>query len=127
MKVYINCKCDYKKADSIMKKSICDNMSKLNEKLSTLGIVDVNQVFNNDAITYDRVNNQMFIYKGRGCNGLQLRIVYAAIYCDSGIEFYVIDYISKTKNNKDYIRDFQKKYRDCRLSTLKFVDAVEYA
>lgn len=108
MKVYINCKCDYKKADSIMKKSICDNMSKLNEKLSTLGVVDVNRVFNNDAITYDRVNNQMFIYKGRGYNGIQLRIVYAAVYCNSGIEFYVIDYISKTKNNKDYIRDFQK-------------------
>lgn len=126
MKVYINCKCDYKKADSTMKKSIFDNMVRLNEKLSTLHITDINQVFNNDGITYDRINSQLYLYKGHGCNGIQLRIVYAAIHNDSGIEFYVVDYISKTKNNKDYIKIFHEKYHNCNLSTLQFVDVMEY-
>lgn len=127
MKVYVNCRCDFKKADSTIRKSICHSMSRLNEKLSALDVTDVNQIFNNDAIAYDRVNSQMFIYKGRGYNGIQLRIVYAAIHSGTDIEFYVVDYISKTKNNKDYIRNFHEKYHKCNLSNLKFVDAAEYS
>ncbi len=122
MKVFINSKCQYKKADSAMKMSLLKNILKLNEKLSTLDVKDMNRLFNLDSVIYDRVNNELFVYKGRGINNQQIRIVYSVVPKDSGFEIYLIEYISKKENNKKYLRYFSEKYARAALGDFTFCE-----
>ena len=74
--IKINTKCKlYKKEDQMTKKSINIILKKLVYKIIAER-KDINSIYNNDSIIYDRINDNIFIYKAHGVNNLQFRIIY---------------------------------------------------
>lgn len=96
----INSKCRrFKKEDNTVKKSICTSMLKLAEKIASEGGC-INRIYNKDSIVYDRINNDLFIYKTHGANNIQLRIVYGYKLIGGEDFLYIVDYAVKKRMTK---------------------------
>lgn len=122
--IMINTKCkQYKKDDKATRKSINELAEKLIRKIDSENCSDVNDIFNNDAIVYDRLNSELFIFKGHGVNNTQIRMVYGYKSDENGAVLYLVDYTSKKSNNKEYIRDMNARYKQTKLVDMVFVNA----
>ena len=118
--IKINARCkQYKKEDKMTLKSIYSSLQRLSEKISSENS-DINRIYNNDNIIYDRINDQIFIYKTHGINNIQLRLVYG--YEKKGNEsiIYLLDYAVKKKNDKKYIEDMNSRFKSMKLSDMLF-------
>lgn len=121
-KIMVNKKCkQYNKADLTTKKSIRSNIQKLSDKLLLLD-KDVNNIFNNDSVIYDRINSEVFIYKCHGINNTQLRIVYGVKKHGDDIIIYLIDFVNKKSNDKEYINSVNLKFKNIHITDLSFCD-----
>ncbi|MBQ8540105.1 MAG: hypothetical protein IJ435_01390 [Clostridia bacterium] len=121
--IMINTKCkQYKKDDKATRRSINELAEKLIRKINSENCSDINEIFNNDSIVYDRLNNELFIFKGHGVNNTQIRMVYG--YKSEGKDsvLYLVDYTSKKSNNKEYIRDMNTRYKQTKIVDMVFVD-----
>ncbi|MCC8161293.1 MAG: hypothetical protein LIO53_08345 [Oscillospiraceae bacterium] len=122
MKIMVNKKCkQYNKADKATKKSIQANIRRLSEKLF-LADKDVNNIYNNDSIIYDRINSEIFVYKCHGINNTQLRIVYGMKRVDKDIVIYLIDFVNKKSNDKAYVNSLNMKFKNISIADLSFCD-----
>lgn len=122
--IMVNTKCkQYKKDDKATRKSINELAKKLIQKIDSENCANVNEIFNNDSIVYDRLNNELFIFKGHGVNNTQIRMVYG--YKSEGKDsvLYLVDYTSKKSNNKEYIHDMNKRYKQTKITDMVFVEA----
>lgn len=62
--IMINTKCkQYKKEDKATRKSINELAKKLIQKIDSENCSDINEIFNNDSIVYDRLNNELLFSK----------------------------------------------------------------
>lgn len=121
-KIMVNKKCkQYNKADSATKRSINANMKKLSDKFVSLN-KDINSIFNNDSVIYDRINSELFVYKCHGINNTQLRIVYGVKRCNKDMTIYLIDFINKKSNDKEYINSVNMKFKNTGIDDLSFCD-----
>ena len=115
----VNTKCkSFKKADKVIKQAIIGSLIRLSERLES-NQKEINTIFNNDSIVYDRITDEIFIFKARS-NKIQLRIVYACKLLGSEYTIYLIDYSLKKENNKKYINELNKKYQAVQLKDIKF-------
>ena len=122
--IKINTKCKlYKKEDQMTKKSINIILKKLVYKIIAER-KDINSIYNNDSIIYDRINDNIFIYKAHGVNNLQFRIIYGFEINNNNYILYLIDYIIKNKNNKQYINEANNKFRATKISDLTYNELV---
>lgn len=120
--IKINSRCkQYKKEDKTTLKSIYSSLQRLSEKISSENS-DINRIYNNDNIIYDRINDQIFIYKTHGINNIQLRLVYGYEENDNDAIIYLIDYAVKKKNDKRYIEDMNNRFKSMKLSDMLFCD-----
>ena len=119
-KIMVNKKCkQYIKADRATQRSISNNIYKLANMLFAYR-GSINSIFNNDSIIYDRINSEIFMYKCHGVNNIQLRILYGVRQDGEDIIIYLIDFVCKTRNNKQYINELNRKFRNLRISDLTF-------
>ena len=118
--IKVNTKCkQYKKEDKTTQKAINALLERLLMKINAEG-KDVNGIYNNDSIIYDRINKSFFLYKAHGANNTQLRIVYAFERKGENSILYLIDYVVKKKNDKQYIADMNNKFRTSELTDMAF-------
>lgn len=118
--IKINTKCkQYKKEDKMTQKSINSSLMRLSSKIAAEG-GKVQAIFNTDSVVYDRINDQMYIYKAHGVNNIQLRIVYSYEKVNGESVVYLIDYTVKKSNDKQYISDMNRKFKKSRLSDMVF-------
>lgn len=108
----VRVKSGFFKEDTNTQRNICTILKKLEEKLHNYD--DVNKVFNDDSIVYDRINHEIFIYKSSG--NIQYRFVYGYQYS----QLYLIDYFSKKKNNKKYINELNAKYVNSKVGDFEY-------
>lgn len=120
--IKINTKCrQYKKEDQITKKSINMILEKLAYKILSEG-KDINSIYNNRSIIYDRINDNILMHKAHGVNNTQLRIVYGVEINNGNAILYMIDYINKKKNNKQYLSEFNARFKNSTLSDMTYMD-----
>ena len=101
------------------KKSINIILEKLALKILSVD-KDINSIYNNDNIIYDRINNDIFVYKAHGVNNTQFRIVYGFEINNGNPVIYLIDYVNKKKNNHHYISEANTKFKNVRLSDMTY-------
>lgn len=118
--IYTKCK-PWKKLDKRDKKSVITNLSKLAAKIESYNC-DINRIFNADSITYDRINDSIFICKAHSADNKQLRVVYGIVRKENNDALCMIDFTFKKKNNKEYISEFAK-YKDTKIESLTFETA----
>lgn len=116
IKINTACK-QYYKEDSSTRKNIITNLARLGERIENEGR-DINTVFNNPTITYDRINDSIFLYKAHGKDNTQLRLLYS--YTSEENTVFLIDYCKKKKNDKRYIALFNKKYKHLSPCDMSF-------
>ena len=120
--IRINTKCkQYKKEDQMTKKSINIILERLAHKILSEG-KDINSIYNNDSIIYDRINDNIFVHKAHGVNNTQFRIVYGFEINNGNPVIYLIDYTNKKKNNHHYISEANTKFRSVRLSDMSYIE-----
>ncbi len=118
--IMINSKCkQYIKADKVTKNSIENCLEKLGQKILSVG-KDIKQIYNNDAIIYDKINPELYIYKGHGAGNTQLRLIYGAKKQGSELSIYFIDFINKKSNNKAYITECGNRFKNMRISDFSY-------
>ena len=118
--IKINTKCkQYKKEDQMTKKSINIILKRLINKILSEG-KDINSIYNNRSIIYDRINDDILMYKAHGVNNAQFRIVYGIEINNENIILYMIDYVNKKKNNKEYLSELNSKFRNLTLSDMTY-------
>lgn len=69
--------------------------------------VEFYKIYNNDKIKYDKHGDELFTYKCQKAN-VQLRILYGYKRIHKEPVFLIDDYVIKKKNNKKYIKAFDK-------------------
>ncbi len=69
--------------------------------------IEFEKIYNDDKIKYDKHGDELFTYKCQKAN-VQLRILYGYKVIHNEPIFLVADYAVKKKNNKKYIRMFDK-------------------
>lgn len=122
--IKVNTKCkQYKKEDQMTKKSINMILEKLAYKIIAER-KDINSIYNNDSIVYDRINDSIFIYKAHGANNIQLRIIYGFEMNNGDYILYLIDYVNKKKNDKQYIAEANNRFRATKISDLAYSEIV---
>lgn len=127
MIIKINSKCkQYKKENKTMQRSLCKSLEHLVDKIEAEGS-NINKIYNNDSIIYDRINDHIFIFKTHGRDNTQLRIVYSFEYKHGDSILYLLDYANKKKNDKEYLSQLNSKYKDVRISDLMFSDLIPVA
>lgn len=127
MIIKINSKCkQYKKENRTVQRSLYKSLEHLVDKIEAEGS-DINKIYNNDSIIYDRISDQVFIYKTHGRDNTQLRIVYSFEYKNGTSILYLLDYANKKKNDKEYLAQLNSKFRNVRISDLLFSDLVPVA
>lgn len=120
--IKINAKCkQYRKEDQLTQRSINSSLARLSLKIAAEG-GNVQNIFNTDSVIYDRINDQIYIYKAHGVNNIQLRIVYAYEKINGEPIIYLIDYTIKKSNDKQYISNMNKKFKTTNLSDIIFLD-----
>jgi len=125
--IRVNTKCkQYKKEDQMTKKSINTILEKLAHKIIAEG-KEINSIYNNDSIVYDRINDSIFIYKAHGINNAQFRIIYGFEMNNGNPVLYLIDYVNKKKNDKQYITEVNSKFRATRLSDMVYSEICCFA
>ena len=117
VKVYEKCK-PFKKADRAMQKCIYERLIRLEDKIVSTGYTDVNLIFSDDSITYDRISDELYIYKTHGRDNQQIRIVYGY----DGSNIYLVDFVNKKANNKQYLSDLGSKFRNMNLCDMNFFE-----
>ena len=117
VKVYEKCK-PFKKADRSMQKCIYERLIRLEDKIVSTGYTDVNLIFSDDSITYDRISKDLFVYKTHGPNNQQIRVVYGY----DGSNIYLVDFVNKKANNKQYLSDLGVKFRNMSLCDMNFFE-----
>lgn len=122
IKVNIRCK-QFKKADKSTKKIICKSLIKLYRKIEANGN-DVSKIYNNEDITHDRINKELYIYKTHGIDNTQLRLVYS--YDNPQDTIYLVDYVNKKQNNKNYITEMNQIFKNTGISDLDFEEIVSW-
>lgn len=110
--MFVRLKSNFFKENSATQRKICTILKKLEEKLHNYD--DINKVFNDDSIVYDRINKEIFIYKSSGT--IQYRFVYG--YYEH--KLYLIDYFMKKKNNKKYINELNTKYVNFGINDFEY-------
>ena len=108
------------------KKSINMILERLVNKILSEG-KDINSIYNNDSIVYDRINDSIFVYKAHGVNNAQFRIVYGFEMNNGNPVLYMIDYVNKKKNDKQYISEVNSKFRSARLSDMVYSEIACFA
>ena len=127
MIIKINAKCkQYKKEDKTVQRSLYKALKHLVDKIEAQGS-DLNKIYNNDSIIYDRINDQVFIYKTHGKDNTQLRCVYSYENKNGISVLYILDYTNKKRNDKEYLAELNTKYQNIRISDLLFVDMIPAA
>lgn len=125
--IRVNTKCkQYKKEDQMTKKSINMILERLANKILSEG-KDINSIYNNDSIVYDRINDSIFVYKAHGVNNTQFRIVYGFEMNNGNPVLYMIDYVNKKKNDKQYISEVNTKFRSTRISDMVYSEIACFA
>ena len=110
-----------------MKKAMYKALEHLIHMIETAGC-NMNLIFNNEKIIYDRINKNMFIFKARGSDNTQLRIVYSfEKKQDNSAVLYILDYANKKHNDKKYLTLFNDKYKNIVLSELFFEEMAVVA
>ena len=67
------------------------------------------KIFNNPAIKYDIFPNQFYTFKYHCTDSAQLRLLYKFVRNDDGsVTLELHDFYHKKKNDKKYIKAFQK-------------------
>ena len=124
MIIKISSKCkQYKKEDKTVQRSLYKSLEHLVDKIEAEGS-DINKIYNNDSIIYDRISDQIFIYKTHGRDNTQLRIVYSFEYKNGTSVLYLLDYANKKKNDKEYLVQLNSKFKNIRICDLLFNDLV---
>lgn len=122
MTIKINSKCkQYKKEDKAVRRALIRSLQQLGNRIEAEG-VDINKIYNNDSIIYDRINDHIFIFKTHGADNTQLRIVYSFEYRHGDSVLYLIDYANKKKNDKEYLSQLNSKFKNVSVSELPFCD-----
>lgn len=98
-------------------------MELLGRKIEAAGS-DLSKACNNDSLIYDRINSEINIYKTHCRDNTQMRIVYGFDTEDGESVIYLIDYVNKKKNGKEYIRCMNEKFRNVKLSQLEFTEVI---
>ena len=101
----------YIKSSPSLRQNIDKAMLKLTYLIQEQEIYGVvfEKIFNNPAIKYDIFPNQFYTFKYHCNDSAQLRLLYRFIRNDDGsatVELH--DFYHKKKNDKKYIREFQK-------------------
>lgn len=69
--------------------------------------IEFDKIYNDDKIKYDKHGDELFTYKCQKAN-VQLRILYGYRVIHNEPVFLIADYAIKKKNNKKYIKMFDK-------------------
>lgn len=78
--------------------------------------VEFCKIFNDERVKYDKHGDELFTYKCQKSN-IQIRILYCYKVVNNVPVFIVVDYVIKKKNNKQYIRSFDR-YNECTFNDL---------
>ena len=117
MGIFVSKKCkDYFKLNKYDQSIVREMLCGLADKISNFNN-SINEIFNHDDIIYDRINNEIFIYKAR-YRTVQYRLVYGYINKD----VYLIDFVTKKKNNKEYINEVNEKYANSSVLGFDYVE-----
>lgn len=127
MIIKISSKCkQYKKENKTAQRSLCKSLEHLVDKIEAEGS-NINKIYNNDSIIYDRINDHIFIFKTHGRDNTQLRIVYSFEHIHGDSILYLLDYANKKKNDKEYLSQLNSKFKNVHVSDLMFSDLVPVA
>lgn len=69
--------------------------------------IEFDKIYNDDKIKYDKHGDEFFTYKCQKSN-VQLRVLYGYKVIHNEPTFLLADYAIKKKNNKKYIKTFDK-------------------
>lgn len=99
---------DYFKESNEIQKAIVLAMENLYERirLHETQNTPFERIFNDDKVKYDK-HGKFYTFKCQKSN-VQLRILYAYLLLNGEPILVIADYITKKKNNKNYIKQFDE-------------------
>lgn len=99
---------DYFKESNEIQKAIILAMENLYERirLHETQNTPFERIFNDDKVKYDK-HGKFYTFKCQKSN-VQLRILYAYLLLNGEPILVIADYITKKKNNKNYIKQFDE-------------------
>lgn len=100
---------DFFKESVEVRKAIIDSIYDLYTRIQLYQSqnIEFDKIYNDDKIKYDKHGNELFTYKCQKAN-VQLRILYVYKIIHKEPVFLIADYAIKKKNNKKYIKVFDK-------------------
>ena len=100
---------DFFKESVEVRKAIIDSIYDLYTRIQLYQSqnIEFDKIYNDDKIKYDKNGNELFTYKCQKAN-VQLRILYGYKIIHKEPVFLIADYAIKKKNNKKYIKVFDK-------------------
>lgn len=100
---------DFFKESVEVRKAIIDAMYDLYTRIQLYQSqnIEFDKIYNDDKIKYDKHGDELFTYKYQKAN-VQLRILYGYKIIHNNPIFLIADYAIKKKNNKKYIKVFDK-------------------
>lgn len=109
---------DFFKESVEVRKAIIDAMYDLYERIQLYQTqnIEFGKIYNDDKIKYDKHGDELFTYKCQKAN-VQLRILYGYKILHKEPVFLIADYAIKKKNNKKYIKNFDK-FNRCTFEEL---------